>query len=39
LRQGAKHSLRLEMNAAYFTGYMVGWMKDRTRYDPLGPAL
>jgi glycosyltransferase involved in cell wall biosynthesis len=28
LRQGAKHSLRLEMNAAYFTGYMVGWMKD-----------
>ncbi|MDP2785862.1 MAG: glycosyltransferase family A protein [Sulfurimicrobium sp.] len=28
LRQGAKHSLRLEMNAAYFTGYVVGWMMD-----------
>lgn len=29
LRQGANHSLRLEMNAAYFTGYVVGWVKDR----------
>jgi len=28
LRQGANHSLRLEMNAAYFTGYMLGWIKD-----------
>ena len=28
LRDGADHSLRLEMNAAYFTGYMLGWMKD-----------
>jgi glycosyltransferase involved in cell wall biosynthesis len=28
LRQGANHSLRLEMNAAYFTGYVVGWMMD-----------
>jgi glycosyltransferase involved in cell wall biosynthesis len=28
LRQGANHSLRLEMNAAYFTGYLAGWIKD-----------
>ena len=28
IRQGSAHSLRLEMNAAYFTGYAVGWMKD-----------
>jgi len=28
IRQGSAHSLRLEMNAAYFTGYVVGWMKD-----------
>lgn len=28
LRQGAHHSLRLEMNAAYFTGYLLGWLKD-----------
>lgn len=28
IRQGYAHSLRLEMNAAYFTGYVVGWMKD-----------
>lgn len=26
--QGAGYSLRLEMNAAYFTGYLVGWIKD-----------
>jgi GT2 family glycosyltransferase len=26
LRQGADHSLRLEMNAAYFMGYLRGWM-------------
>lgn len=28
IRQGSAHSLRLEMNAAYFTGYVVGWIKD-----------
>ena len=28
LRQGDGHSLRLEMNAAYFTGYLLGWIKD-----------
>lgn len=28
LRQGADHSLRLEMNAAYFTGYVLGWLRD-----------
>ena len=28
LRQGADHSLRQEMNAAYFTGYVLGWVKD-----------
>lgn len=28
LRQGADHSLRMEMNAAYFTGYLIGWIKD-----------
>ena len=28
LRQGNGHSLRLEMNAAYFTGYLLGWIKD-----------
>jgi glycosyltransferase involved in cell wall biosynthesis len=28
LRYGSDHSLRLEMNAAYFTGYVVGWMRD-----------
>lgn len=32
IRQGSAHSLRLEMNAVYFTGYVVGWMKDAT--DP-----
>lgn len=37
IRQGSAHSLRLEMNAAYFTGYVVGWMKDTA--DPSGPAL
>ena len=25
---GADHSLRLEMNAAYFTGYVFGWIRD-----------
>jgi len=28
LRQGTSHSLRQEMNAAYFTGYLLGWLKD-----------
>lgn len=28
LKKGKKHSLRLEMNAAYFYGYIVGWIKD-----------
>jgi glucosyl-dolichyl phosphate glucuronosyltransferase len=28
LRQGNNHSLRLEMNAAYFTGYLLGWIMD-----------
>ena len=28
LGDGVDHSLRLEMNAAYFTGYLVGWMRD-----------
>ena len=28
LRQGGDYSLRLEMNAAYFTGYVLGWMRD-----------
>ena len=28
LRQGPNHSLRLEMNAAYFIGYLLGWIKD-----------
>jgi glycosyltransferase involved in cell wall biosynthesis len=27
-KQGSAYSLRLEMNAAYFTGYVVGWIKD-----------
>lgn len=27
LSDGAEHSLRLEMNAAYFTGSVVGWLK------------
>ncbi len=30
LRDGADQSLRLEMNAAYFTGYALGWMRDMT---------
>lgn len=30
LRDGANHSLRLEMNAAYFTGFVLGWLKDST---------
>lgn len=30
IRQGSAHSLRLEMNAAYFTGYIMGWIKDTT---------
>lgn len=28
LRKGSDHSLRLEMNAAYFTGYVMGWIRD-----------
>ncbi len=28
LSNGANHSLRLEMNAAYFTGYLLGWILD-----------
>ena len=27
-KQGSAYSLRLEMNAAYFTGYVLGWIKD-----------
>ncbi|MDE2277286.1 MAG: glycosyltransferase family 2 protein [Burkholderiales bacterium] len=27
LREGADRSLRLEMNAAYFTGYLLGWVR------------
>ena len=27
-RRGADYSLRLEMNAAYFVGYLLGWMRD-----------
>ncbi|HNC67147.1 MAG TPA: glycosyltransferase family 2 protein, partial [Thauera aminoaromatica] len=29
LRTGADHSLRMEMNAAYFCGFLLGWMRDR----------
>jgi GT2 family glycosyltransferase len=28
LRDGSNHSLRLEMNASYFTGYIAGWIAD-----------
>lgn len=28
ISQGANHSLRLEMNAAYFSGYVFGWIRD-----------
>lgn len=28
LRQGSDSSLRLEMNIAYFVGYIVGWVRD-----------
>lgn len=28
LHKGADQSLRLEMNAAYFSGYLLGWMRD-----------
>lgn len=28
LREGAACSLRLEMNAAYFSGYLLGWIRD-----------
>lgn len=28
LRQGTTHSLRQEMNAAYFSGYITGWTRD-----------
>lgn len=27
-REGGNHSLRLEMNAAYFSGYILGWVHD-----------
>lgn len=27
-KQGAHHSLRQEMNAAYFVGYFLGWLRD-----------
>lgn len=30
VRQGKNFSLRLEMNAAYFTGYLLGWLRDAT---------
>jgi glycosyltransferase involved in cell wall biosynthesis len=29
LRKGRDHSLRLEMNVAYFVGYLLGWIKGR----------
>lgn len=28
-RKGSVHSLRLEMNASYFAGYVIGWICDR----------
>jgi len=28
IKQGSAHSLRQEMNAAYFTGYLLGWVCD-----------
>ena len=28
LRSGSDHSLRMEMNAAYFCGFVIGWMRD-----------
>ncbi len=28
IKQGAHHSLRQEMNAAYFVGYFLGWLRD-----------
>lgn len=28
LREGGNQSLRLEMNAAYFAGYILGWVRD-----------
>ena len=28
IKQGSVHSLRQEMNAAYFTGYLLGWVCD-----------
>lgn len=30
LCRGANHSLRLEMNAAYFVGYLLGWVRGPT---------
>ncbi len=30
LREGSDRSLRLEMNAAYFTGYLLGWIRPST---------
>ena len=29
LGSGADQSLRLEMNAAYFCGFLLGWIRDR----------
>lgn len=29
LRAGGDHSLRMEMNAAYFCGFLLSWMRDR----------
>ena len=29
LSKGANYSLRLEMNAAYFSGYLRGWLRDK----------
>lgn len=34
LRAGAAQSLRLEMNAAYFTGYILGWACDEPYHEP-----
>jgi glycosyltransferase involved in cell wall biosynthesis len=28
IQRGSNHTLRMEMNAAYFTGYLLGWIRD-----------
>lgn len=33
-REGANHSLRLEMNMAYFFGYILGWIFDEHYREP-----